>query len=282
MKNHSTSIYIPPKVVKYINIILVCMPFLCLYSIFTLFTIQNSLIYKTKTQDHKMHGFTNYNKLITADNTILDTYMWDKKENVDLIVFHGSIVKISNHNKICLKFFNNMNVNVLTLFYRGFKTQQERPDEIGIMLDVYAFFEYVIKERKDKRYVLYGTSMGCATALYFANLLIANNIKNFIMIIENPFYNFTNLITQKYLFLSFICSEKWPNDKRIANLKKIEIPILLILSGKDEIIDNKNGLKLIKNTSNCEVFRNHEATHFNGYKYENFHIKINQFINEKS
>ncbi|TBU10649.1 hypothetical protein CWI38_0218p0050 [Hamiltosporidium tvaerminnensis] len=264
----------------YIKIIIVI--FLIIFEIFFIFfVIQNKIIYKSflSTGEIKI-GETM--TLVTSDNQSIDVHFIDNNSDTDIYFFHGAIMKPKVHNKICNKLTKNNKFNIFALIYRGYSNlyKNASSSEIGIMLDIKTFHDYISKNRNTSKKIIIGHSLGCAASLYFLSLF--NSTEQFLCVLENPFYSFKTVLYEKWYhaFISFLVVSDWPNYLRIEKINKENCKFLFIISGKDEYISNKNTEKLLNHLKNnsYEKFFMENATHFDCGKYEEYYETIFTFI----
>ena len=133
-----------------------------------------------------------------------------------------------------------LNVDVVAFDYRGYGQSTGRPTESGLMLDTETVYDYVRKELKADKVVLYGRSLGGAVALQFASLLGSRGDVHLRGVIaENTFTSIADMVGSVFPFLNFDLVKKyclrlrWETDKFVEFIKG---PVMLISGLKDEIV----------------------------------------------
>lgn len=257
------------------------------YTFFSIFLFQPNIIYRTNKFVSEATG-----TLYTKDNIALDMLIWESNSNIDLIYFHGSRIKQKVHFIICDK-LRALDVNVISVFHRGYGGSSGKPSEIGIMLDVDAILTYVVNKRTNKRFIAYGQSMGSFTALYFmlrmqqfiADGGLINSPGHAIRdkncmcigIIENPVLNFHSYLRSNWYTsaIRFLSTTKWQNDKLISRLN---FPVLILLSEDDQLVDNKNGTELANMAPSCELKMLSRVGRFNANMHSACFSHMRHFI----
>jgi len=187
-------------------------------------------------------------KIITDDAIVLDAmYYFNPKINKLIIHAHGNAGNIYCGIEFIEKY--KQFGSVLIFDYRGYGLSSGKPSEKGLHADILSVWRYATKKLKfnSSDITLYGTSLGCSVILWLSKHLHENYKKlPRAIIIDSGFYNIKTLacdyIDKK--FRHFIQS-KFNNIKYINKIKK-HVPILLIHSYQDDIIDISHAYKIIK------------------------------------
>ncbi|TBU10688.1 hypothetical protein CWI38_1607p0020 [Hamiltosporidium tvaerminnensis] len=248
---------------------------------FILFVFQNKFIYKIKKDDFEISEYTETKYLESKDNN-LQLYYINNNSDTDIYVFHGSLVSLKVHQLICKKMCGKK-YNLITFFYRGYNKNRGKCNEVNIMIDTYVLYKYVSMCRSKNKKIIFGQSLGCASALYFASLF--DKKTDLKIILENPFYDMQSITKNSWFFKipSFILHEDWPNHLRINNLININLKILFIVSEKDIIVDNQDSYKLmeINKKIKTDIYVLKGATHFDCGKFKEFFITVDNFISKE-
>lgn len=257
---------------------------LFLHSFTVLFLSQNSLIYHKKHfSDKKLFSLNKNTKLLKSvkiDYGCFNIYILENKNfNQDILFLHGSKIKPEIHMKIANRLYA-MGYNIIMPFYRGYGQSKGITNEINIMVDMLSL-QCIMKER-NKNFVIFGQSLGCAVAFYLNKICNYNGRK---MVLENPFLNLRNLLAgmmwKKYL--NFLLVDSWDNNKRIGEYRKKKRNKMMIMYGrKDQLVRYKNNgavLVDINGVDNVCVRELEEANHFNSFKFEKYYEYIEELLN---
>ncbi|KAF7682495.1 Protein ABHD13 [Astathelohania contejeani] len=262
--------------------------FVILYLFFCIFLFHPKLIYQpeirpsNKDFEYFVEG-TEQIKIKTADEIELDIFILNNNSDIDLIYLHGQSINLEIQKNKCKLLSDNFNCNVIMPFYRQYLYNGGHAGEVELMLDIEGMSRYIVENRNKNKLIIFGTSLGCATANYLATILPQNY--QFLVILENPFINLNYMANDrmgKLYWIKFLLTEEWPNDQRVKYLKNQKIPTMFIVSNKDETIKNYHSMHLIKMMGDtaCSYVIMEEATHTNAFTYDGFYIEILKFINK--
>jgi fermentation-respiration switch protein FrsA (DUF1100 family) len=177
--------------------------------------------------------------LKTKDGVLLNGWYLPFKNSKFTILFcHGNAGNIGNRVEK-IEMLYKLGLSVFIFDYRGYGKSEGRPSEEGLYLDTEAAYDYLTKDLGivPLNVVLYGESLGCATAVY-----LASERKVGAVILEGGFSSVRDVARKYYPFIpSFIISDKFNSLSRIG---KIEVPKLFIHGKDDEIIPFKLAVKL--------------------------------------
>lgn len=189
--------------------------------------------------------------MTTPDGVRLNAWlMWpnhwtpaDRKRRPVLIFFHENAGNMAYRLPFLKSLVRVLDCSAFILSYRGYGRSEGHPTEAGIQLDADTAIAHLLS-RSDidpERLVLMGRSLGGAVAIYAATRFKAN-IRG--LIIENTFTNMEDTAAHTMAFLrpiigpgrpcNWLLRNKWPNDKRIQELKNM--PILFLSSLADEML----------------------------------------------
>lgn len=189
-------------------------------------------------------------KIITNDSNVLDAlYYYNPKVNRLIIHAHGNGGCIYGRIEFIEQY--KQFGSVLMFDYRGYGLSTGDPSEEGLHEDILSVWNYAIKKLKFKpeNIVLYGVSLGCSVVLWLSQYLLKHHRKlPRGVIIESGFYNLKTLACDFiHKNLKYLIRSKFDNIKYI---KKIEhhVPLLLIHSYQDDIIDIHHAYRIMKNS----------------------------------
>jgi pimeloyl-ACP methyl ester carboxylesterase len=150
----------------------------------------------------------------------------------------------------------SLSVNVVIVGYRGYGPSEGTPSESGIKLDGEAIMKYVMNDMAQKIDVknvfIMGRSLGGAVAINtqgFHNFPIKG------MILENTFLSIGDLVDKLFPIIkplkNILLKNHWESNKIIG---KIKVPILFIMSDRDELVPYEHMLKLKSLSENSSKF----------------------------
>lgn len=194
------------------------------------------------------------NKIITSDAETLDALFYKNNKSDKLLLFiHGNAGNIYDNLSLITKY--GQVCSILIFDYRGYGLSSGEPSETGMHNDVIAAWIYAQENLNydPKNIVLYGRSLGCANALWLGKKLIKlNNKLPKGIIIESGFYNLKEIITDLFAScLNYFTQSKFNNIKYIQKINK-QIPLFIMHSQDDELINIKHAYKLI-NDANYDI-----------------------------
>ncbi len=214
------------------------------------------------TQDNKIFNKKFANKVYipkkakiiyfkTSDNIFLEGGYVVNKKNVPLVLYFNG-----NTNNI-LEFLDNITTkitdfNFIGFNYPGYARSQGKPCERCILKYACEIFD------KYKPEIIIGRSLGTAVATYVAS---KREIKKLILI--TPFDSIEDIAKIKYPFLPVRLMLKH-KFKEIDWIKKVKVPVYVILAENENLIPKKcveNLLKNIPNLKSVKIIKN--ATHGN-------------------
>lgn len=128
--------------------------------------------------------------------------------------------------------------NIIIVGYRGYGLSEGTPSEDGIKLDGQAIMNYVFTELVSKidttKVYIMGRSLGGAVAIYLQSTF-NYSIKG--LILENTFLSISDLVDKLFPILkpfkNLLLRNRWESKNLIM---KIKVPILFIMSDKDELV----------------------------------------------
>lgn len=189
-------------------------------------------------------------KIKTPDNEILDALYHHDKINDKLILYaHGNAGNIYNRLDIIKKF--RKYGSILIFDYRGYGLSTGEPYEKGLYIDILAVWTYAITMLgyKSENIILYGNSLGCSMVLWLGQYLLKNKMdipKS--IIIESGFYNIKTLACEiLHPSIKYFMEAKFNNIQYINKIK-YRIPLLIIHSREDELINISHAYKILEDS----------------------------------
>ena len=187
--------------------------------------------------------------LKTEDGIDISAWFIPAKDAVVTVIFcHGNGGNIS-HRLDKIRFFNNLNLNVIVYDYRGYGKSTGSPCEKGLYFDTKAVYNYLRNDKKiaPDKIIVFGESLGSTVAV---DLISKEDTAG--VIIEGGFSSAPDMARYMYpLIPSFIFSIKFNSTAKIKGLK---IPKLFFHSKSDEIVPYALGRKLFDAADNPKEF----------------------------
>lgn len=218
-------------------------------------------------------------KINTNDDEQLDSIYYKNEESEKLIIFaHGNAGNMYNR----LDFIDNFkDYSVLMFDYRGYGNSTGIPSEMGIYTDIMSVWNYCIGQLNynPSDIILYGESLGCSAVLWLGKSLKNLDELPSGIILQSGFYNLNEIISDvASKYLNYIIKSKFDNIKCITKINE-KIPIMIIHSANDEMINIKHAYKLMEdgkiNSDNLLVI---EGDHNKPIISEEIWEKIYKFI----
>ena len=198
----------------------------------------------------------------------------DLKKYKTILFLHGNAGNLFNRS-YKLNRFNELNLNVLIISWRGFSGNPGKPNETNL----YADAKRAVKWLNDKgvaseNIILYGESLGTGVAVEIGQTNEFNSI-----ILESPYTSMEKAakIYYPYLPVKLLLKDKYNSEKKIKNIKT---PILIMHGKKDNIIPFYMGERLFKIANKPKKFLQvEEDDHMLTYN-DNLLSEINKFISK--
>lgn len=176
--------------------------------------------------------------LKTSDNIKISAWLVPTDNAEHTILFcHGNAGNIS-HRIEKLKFFHDLQCNILIFDYRGYGHSVGRPNEQGLYRDAQAAYDYLLSRNiPANKIIAYGESLGGAVATE-----LASNNKIEALILESTFSNIKDMIKKTFPLLPYwVLASRFDSETKIRSLS---IPKLIIHSINDEIVPYELAEKL--------------------------------------
>ena len=198
----------------------------------------------------------------------------DLQKYKTILFLHGNAGNLFNRS-YKLNRFNELNLNVLIISWRGFSGNPGKPNETNLYGDAKKAVKW-LNDRgvETKNIILYGESLGTGVAVE-----IAQNNKFNSIILESPYTSMekTAKIYYPYLPVKFLLKDKYESEKKIKNIKT---PILIMHGKKDNIVPFNMGKKLFEIANKPKKFLQiEEDDHMLSFN-DSLLLEIKNFINK--
>lgn len=216
----------------------------------------------------------------TKDNEKLHSlYFKNNTKDTIIIYCHGNAGNIYSrlHMINVLKRYGS----ILLFDYRGYGKSSGVPTELGLKKDIMAVWNYTKKELgyPAQNVVLYGESLGCFPTLWLGKERKASD-KPKCLILQSGFSCLKDIVSDiGPKFLENFLIYDFDNLELIKSIKA-DIPILIIHSPSDEIININHAFRLIIANRNVNFLRIH-GTHNEPVFDDNYFNGIEKLINTK-
>lgn len=170
--------------------------------------------------------------LATRDNEVLHGWYIPATDPVGVVLFfHGNAGNIS-HRLDSIEIFQELDLDVLIIDYRGYGQSSGSTSEQGTYLDAQTAWDYLVNSRDiaPGNIVIFGRSLGGAVASWLAARTTPGAV-----ILESCFTSGPDMGGRLYPFLPvrLITRLKYPVKEHV---KQVSSPVLIIHSQQDEII----------------------------------------------
>ena len=172
----------------------------------------------------------------------------DFKKYKTLLFFHGNAGNLFNRS-YKLNRFNELNLNVLIISWRGFSGNAGLPSEINLYKDANKAVEWLNEKGvKSENIILYGESLGTGVAVEIGQSNRFNSI-----ILESPYTSMVKAakLYYPYLPVKLLLKDKYDSEKKI---KDIKTPILIMHGKKDRIVPFSMGKRLFEIANEPKFF----------------------------
>lgn len=224
--------------------------------LFLLFTFQRSLYFFESRNMEKPKNIRV--GLVSADGNEVDVYLLDRGSTRDLVYMSGNAVFVREHFDLCMFLFSTFDCNVISMIYRGLDGNAGVPSERGIVEDIKTLAGYLdgrtvltreMKARRTRK-VVFGFSIGAGAAIHLANM--CSSVDSLVLL--NPFMSLPLAAGERSVLIRpirFLIVDRWDNAE---NIEKIELPVLFIVSGDDELVPPHHSNSLIRGTRSYEKY----------------------------
>ncbi|CAI5451010.1 unnamed protein product [Caenorhabditis angaria] len=214
----------------------------------------------------------------------MESSLADSKYKIIFYAHGNSFDRTFYHRVELYNVLNNSNYHVICFDYRGYGDSQGTPTEHGIIQDAHTVYSYLKSHSKNNTVIVWGHSMGTGVSCKLVkDLCLAEKPPNG-LVLESPFNNLRDAITNHPIFLIF----KWMNDFLVDNviikplnsvglrmesdqrITHISCPILILHAQDDRVLPVKLGRALYKAAKKSDrkvEFREFDSVHNFGHKF---------------
>ena len=187
--------------------------------------------------------------------------MFRQKPSRGVVLFcHGNAGNIS-HRLDSIRLFHELGLSVLIFDYRGYGQSSGKPTEQGTYRDADAAWDYLVEQRgiSPAHIILFGRSLGASIAADLATRQSAAAV-----ILESAFTSVPDVAATLYPWLPvrWLSRYQYNTEKKLAN---IHIPVLIVHSQDDEIIEFANGERLFDVANEPKQFLELRGGHNDGF-----------------
>ncbi|MET0242000.1 MAG: alpha/beta fold hydrolase [Flavitalea sp.] len=209
-----------------------------------LYFFQEKLIFfpQKLSNDHKFHFNQSFEEIpiITADGIHLNSVLFKADSSKGLIFYlHGNAGALDTWGEIA-KTYTDLNYDLFMLDYRGYgKSEGVVNGQTDLFEDVQHGYNEIKARYNEESIIILGYSIGTGAA---AKLASANKPR--MLILQAPYYTFTDLVQRMYPFFpSFLLRYKFETAEYLKNCKA---PVVIFHGDHDEVIYYGSSLKLEK------------------------------------
>jgi len=227
----------------------------------------------------------------TRDNEIINAIFYKSYSNNNLIIYaHGNAGNIYDRFDFIYKYGHV--ASIIMFDYRGYGLSSGKPHDKGLKGDIFAVWDYAIEklDYKPNNIILHGESLGCSVVSWLGKKLVSyhdNNKEKLpkAIILQSGFYNLQHVVNDMYSKLvSYFVQSKYNNIDNVVDIKN-NIPVLVIHSDGDEMININHAHKLIKDAYHHNIenikFYQINGTHNNPLLDNNYMETFTKFISAK-
>lgn len=225
----------------------------------------------------------------TKDNLKLHAWYLPASKPVcaTILFLHGNAENISTHIG-SVYWLPARGFNVLLLDYRGYGSSQGSPSLSGFQADVDAAMSYLVgRPDVDKsRLLLFGQSIGAATAIYYAaNGKQRNQIHA--LVADSAFASYRGIAREKMAGLWLTWPFQWiplltmsaTYDPQVAIADVSPIPLLLVQGDRDQIVPMTNGDRLFAAAREPKQFWKVEGVgHINAFRLPEMRDRLVNYL----
>ncbi|KAI8842931.1 Alpha/Beta hydrolase protein [Chytridium lagenaria] len=157
--------------------------------------------------------------------------------NTTLLYLHANAGNMGHRLPIAHVFYHKLRCNVFMLSYRGYGLSEGEPSEKGIKIDAQTALDWITNHPQfgKTKVVVYGQSIGGAVAID----LVHKNPTKVAALIRKLIPH----VMPVAAYFTFLCHQVWDSEVAITKIPST-IPILLLSGKKDELIPQKQMIKL--------------------------------------
>jgi fermentation-respiration switch protein FrsA (DUF1100 family) len=168
------------------------------------------------------------------------------KSSVTILICHGNAGNISHRLELC-RILLDGGVNVFVYDYRGYGLSQGRPSEAGTYKDAQAALEW-LKKRGFNQVVGFGESLGGGVA---AELCLREPMSG--LVLQSTFTSVPDIGAELFPWLPvrLLASIKYETRTKLPSIR---VPVLVMHSRDDELIEFHHGEKLFAAANEPKLF----------------------------
>ncbi|MCC5810190.1 MAG: alpha/beta hydrolase [Ectothiorhodospiraceae bacterium] len=195
-----------------------------------------------------------------------------------LLFFHGNAGNIS-HRLDSLRIFNELDLNVLIIDYRGYGQSEGSPSETGLYRDAEAALGYLRAEREVPagEIVLFGRSLGASVAAHLAEQ--HEGLGG--LILESAFTSVADMAAELYPIFPAQLLVRHRYDA-LESLQGVTSPVLVVHGPDDEIVPYAHGRRLYEAAPEPKWFLELRGGHNEGFLRtgEDYASGLDAFLSE--
>jgi len=191
-----------------------------------------------------------------------------------VLYFHGNTRSIKGWAKYSADFYR-YGYDVVLVDYRGFGKSTGKRSETEMLNDMQFVYTKLKEQYGEQHIIVYGRSLGSG----FATKVASDNHPRF-LILDAPFYNFTNVVER---FLPFLPVQLVLRYHLRADLwiRKVTCPIYILHGTRDWLIPIKNSIRLqLLNPDKTTLIRIEGGKHNNLPSFPEYHNFIRDILKE--
>ncbi|MDQ3292675.1 MAG: alpha/beta hydrolase [Bacteroidota bacterium] len=208
------------------------------------YSLQDRLIFfpEILTRDYKFSFNNPFQEVFlkTSDEAEIHALHFRAKTPKGVILyFHGNAGSLRSWGDLADDFLP-YNYDFFVVDYRGFGKSTGTRTEAALHQDAQLVYQHLAKEYAEGNIIVFGRSIGTGIAVPVA----AQN-KPKCLILETPFFNFTDVAKTHYSFLpvTLLLKYTFPSDEWI---QKVNCPIYIFHGTSDNVVPYSSGKKLAR------------------------------------
>ena len=189
-----------------------------------------------------------------------------------LLYLHGNADNLQRWGNYTSE-FTLRGYDVFIIDYRTYGKSKGVLNEDALYQDVLMAYQWLRNKYPAEQLVLYGRSLGSSMASELAAKVPAK-----MLILETPFNNIQNLLTQVIfpLYLPFDLDYNFANDRHI---RKVDYPVHIIHGTQDDVVPFENAIKLKKQLRPKDSFTIIEnGGHKNLSDFDEYHLWLDRLL----
>ncbi|MEQ8323239.1 MAG: alpha/beta fold hydrolase [Vicingaceae bacterium] len=188
---------------------------------------------------------------------------------------HGNAGNLQGWGTLAENFLNN-GFDVLFYDYRGYgKSTGRIRHEHQLHNDAEFVLSEFLRDKQFEKLVIYGNSLGTGIAAKLAVKIQPNAL-----ILETPYYSFSDLIKHHYPFLPARILSKY-KLRTHKFVKELQIPILILHGTADDVVPYNCSEKLKALSDNIELITIRGGVHNNLPNFKLFQQSLKSFLDKQ-